>query len=146
MAEAAVEVAQDADDEGAEGGGDLRAGGEALGAEVVGDVTGEGDQEHDGDLAPFGLVDEREAEGEEDDEGKVLEVLVADRAGGAGVLGRGVRVEQAIHGGADRDAEPEEQRVDNGVDHAHGAGDDAARLQFQTGAQHQVSGQDQRDR
>lgn len=108
MTEAAVEVAQDANDEGAEGGGDLRAGGEALSAEVVGDVAGEGDEEHDRDLAPFGLINEREAESEKDDEGEVLQVLVADWARGACVLGRGVRVQQAVHCGSDCDAESKE--------------------------------------
>ena len=68
VAQAGVEVSEHADGEGAEGVCDLGVAGEAEGAEVVDDVAGEGDGEHDGHLLEFALVDDDEAEGEGRDE------------------------------------------------------------------------------
>ncbi len=64
VAEATVEVSDDADGEGAEGVGDLGVGREALGGEMVDDVAGEGDDEHDGHLFVPALVDDDETERE----------------------------------------------------------------------------------
>ena len=142
VAEAAVEVGDDADGESAERVCDLRVRGEAGGGEVVDDVAREGDEEHDGDLLGAAVVDDDEAEGERghEDEGE------PGRHGGpAGGVVRGGLVDGAEDGGPDRDAEAEEERVDDGVDHADGAGDDVARLEFQGAAEDGVAREDQRD-
>ena len=68
MTDAGVQVAKDADSEGAEGVCDLGVGGEAEGGEVVDDVADERDEQHDGHLFPFAVVDDDEAEGEGRDE------------------------------------------------------------------------------
>ena len=47
---------------------DLRVTGKATRGEEVDEVAGEGDQNHDGGLLPFCLVDSAEAHGEEGDE------------------------------------------------------------------------------
>ena len=128
VAETAVEVPDDADGEGAERVGDLGVGGEALGGEMVDDVAGEGDDEHDGHLLGAAVVDEDEAEGEG---GHEDELEPDGHAGPAGGVVGGVAVDGAVDGGADGDAEAEEQGVDDGVDHADGAGDHVAGLEFE---------------
>ena len=108
MPQTGVEIAQDADGQGAEGVGDLGIADEAEGREVVDDVAGKGDDEHDGDLFPFALVDDDEAEGEgwNEDEG-----VVGGERVPAGHFGRGVGVQTAVEGGTDGDAETEEEGV-----------------------------------
>ena len=131
VAKAGIEVAEDADGEGAEGVCDLGVAGEAGGGEVVDDVAGEGDEEHDGHLLEFALVDDDEAEGEgrDEDEGVPARVLgAADDVRGC------ARGDAAVEGGADGDAEAEEEGVDDGVNHADRAGDDVARLEFEGAA------------
>lgn len=127
VAEAAVQVADDADGEGAERVCDLGVGREALGREVVDNVAGEGDDEHDGHLLKPALVDDDKAEGE----GGHEDEFEPDRHGGpaSGVVGR-VLVNGAKDGGADRDAKAEKQRVYHRVDHADGTSDDVARLEL----------------
>lgn len=128
VTQAGVEVAQHADGEGAEGVGDLGVADEAAGREVVDDEAGEGDDEHDGGLFPFALVDDDEAEGEgrDEEEGVVGgHGVTADDFGGSGA------VEAAVDGSADCDAETEEEGVDDCVYHADGAGDDVAGLELE---------------
>ena len=131
MTQTGVEVPQHAYGESAEGVCDLGVTDEAAGGEAVDEEAGESDDEHDGGLFPFALVDDNEAEGEgrDEEEGVVGgEGVAADDFGGGGA------VEAAVDGGADCDAEAKEEGVDNRVDHADGAGDDVAGLELQRAA------------
>ena len=129
--EARVEVAEHADGEGAERVGHLRVGREAFGREVVDDVAGEGDDDHDGRLAPFRLVDDDQAHCEQGDE---HECVVRGKRRCTGCCGRCVLVDEAVDGGAYGDAEAEKQGVYDCVDHPYRTGDDGARLEFQRAA------------
>ena len=128
VTQAGVEVTQHANGEGAEGICDLGVADEASSGEVIDDEADERDDEHDGCLFPFSLVDDDEAEGERRDEEEGVgggEGVAADDFGGCLV------VKAAVDGGADCDAEAEEEGVDDRVDHAYGAGDDVAGLEFE---------------
>jgi len=142
VAQAGVHVAEDADSEGAEGVCDLGVGGEAHGRVVVDDIADEGDEQHDGHLLDFALVDDNEAEGEGRDEDDAEPVRHAGRAGGSG---DGVRVDGAVDGGPDCDAEAQEEGVDDCIDHPDGAGDDAPGLELEGAAEDGVAGEDEGD-
>lgn len=131
MSQPRVEVSQDADAECPERARNLWACGEAKAAEVVDDVACKGDDDHDGHLAPLGLVEDADAEDEEGDEDEAVEAGEGVVAGG---LGGGVGVEEAVESGADGDAETEEEGVDDGVDDADGTGDEGTGLEFKGGA------------
>ena len=121
VSNATIHVTQNAHREGAKCITDLRILRKLGGREEIDEVPGKGDDEHDGGLFPFCLVDDDEAEGEGGDEG---EGNVFGHLGGAGGGGGGVAVGEPVEGGSDRDAEADEERVDHCVDHADGAGDD----------------------
>ena len=102
MEEPGVEVSEDAYCEGTQGVCNLGVGGEADGREVVDDVADEADEEHDGDLFPFALIDDDQAKGEwgDKDEGEPL--------GGASFTrdsGSGVGINATVEGGSDCNAE-----------------------------------------
>ncbi len=102
MEEPGIEVSEDAHGERTEGVCDLGVGGEADGGEVVHDVADEADEEHDGDLFPFALVDDDEAESEGGNKNE------REPAGGgvlARDLGGGVGIDAAVERGSDCDAE-----------------------------------------
>lgn len=99
--------------------------------------TCECNDQHDGHLAPFGLVEDRDADDEQGNEAETPEGgnrVVAARAGGR------VLVDEAVDGGADGDAEAEEEGVDDGVDDSDRTGDDGARLELEGGTHWAVSG------
>lgn len=135
MLEARVEVAENADGKGAEGISDLGVGREAFGGKVVDDVAGKGDDEHDGGLAPFRLVDDDQTHGEW---GHEYEGIVRWKRSGAGRCGCCVLVHEAVDRRAYSDAEAEEEGVDDCVDHSYRTRDDGPRLEFQ-GAAYWVS-------
>lgn len=128
VAEAGVEIAEGADRERTDGISDLGVGGDFRGDEVVDNVACEGDDEHDGHLLEFSVIDDDEAEGEGGDEDERVPGRVF---GSAGYIGVGFFVECAIEGGPDCDAEAEEKGVDDGIDHADRAGDDVFGLKLE---------------
>lgn len=131
MAEAGIEVAEAADRERAEGVGDLGVVGDARGGEVVDEEAGKGDEEHDGHLLGFSVVDDDEAEGEGWDEEEGVPGRVF---GAASYVGVRFFVETAVEGGPDCDAEAEEEGVDDCIDHADRAGDDVFGLELEGAA------------
>lgn len=104
--EARVQVAKDAHGEGPKGVGYLGVARETLGGEVVDNVTGKGDDDHDGSLSPFRLVDDYQTHGEKGNEYKCI---VRWERSPAGRRGCRVSVDEAIDRGAYRDSEAEKE-------------------------------------
>ena len=127
MAQAAVEVSDDANGEGAEGVSYLGVGGEALGGEMVDNVPGKGDDEHYRHLLVPALVDDDETERERGHEDK----FVPDRHGcpASGFVGR-ILIDGTENRGADRDTKAQKQRVYHGIYHTDGTSDDVPRLKL----------------
>ena len=135
MAQATVQVGQDADGKSAKGIGDGRAGRELDARVEVDDVPGKRDDDHGGHLLVLCLDGEG---GEEDVERHEEEVPVRVQRRLALCFAGGVGVDGPVDGGADGDAVAEEQRVDDCEDEADGAWDDGARLQLEGGAENEL--------
>lgn len=128
VAEARVQIGEEADGQRAEGVRNLRTGCEFAAAEEVDNVASKGNDDHDGHLAPFGLVEDTDAEDEWRDKGKGdvrVHGVLALR------LRHGVAVEEAPESRTDGNAESKEEGVDDGVNDANGTRNNSPRLELQ---------------
>lgn len=130
VSESRVEVGEQTDSKSTERAGDLRAGLESLGGPVVDHVSGEGNNNHDGHLAPFRLVDDAQTDDKRRDKD---ECVVRVHGVGAGRRVGWVGVEQSVKSGADGDAETEKKGVDDGVYDSNRSRNDGAGLEFESG-------------
>ncbi len=142
MEDTGIKVCKDADSEGTKGIGDLGVGGEANGREVVDDVADEADDDHHRHLLPFALVDDDQAQrkGRDENEGEPGWRFCSARH-----FGDSVRIDTAVKGRPDGDAETEEKGINDCVDHADGARDDIFGLEFQRAAEDGVTWKDKGD-
>lgn len=100
-----VQIAERTNGEGTQRVGHLQVRLKPLGAEVIDDVPSDGDECHHGHLLPLPLVDDGQEDHKGCHEGEALQVrIIADQLAGAGRVGIGVCVHQAVDRCADGDA------------------------------------------
>ena len=136
MAETTVEIPDHTNSESAKRVCYLGVRREALGREMVDDVPGKGDDEHDRDLLVATMVDDNQTErkGRHEDE------FEPDRHGrrASSVVGR-LLIDGTKNRGADRNAKAKKQGVYHGVDHTNGAGDYVTGLKLKRAAKDGVA-------
>lgn len=125
VTDARVQIGQYAHSQSAESVGNLRAGHKLDTAKVVDNIASKRNDDHDGHLSPFSLVQDADANDEEWDKD---ESQLGSQRILAGDVGRGILIEKSPKGGSNSNAESEKKGVDDGVDNSNGSWDNGSGL------------------
>lgn len=169
MSKSTIQISKHTNSKSAQRLTDLRVTRKATRGEEVDEVAGEGDQDHDGGLLPFCLVDGAEAHSEEGDEEEAdLGVMLARghyKVERLGEWGRGewrrhtilrhrlptcniinsIPIHRPIKRRSNCDSKPQKQGINHRIKHPHTSRHDTLTLQFQRTTEDYVTRQYQRD-